>query len=79
MLEDILPRNNSFDNFEIKHDFPNIGKRIMLLNACRFYLEANRTKLIIITFKDITETKTSDELRAKIADLESQLKKSRKP
>ena len=34
LLEDILPKTTSFDNFEVEHDFPDIGKRIMLLNAC---------------------------------------------
>ena len=54
LLEDILPETTSFDNFKVEHDFRDIGKRIMLLNACRIYLESNRTKLIIITIKDIT-------------------------
>ena len=54
LLEDILPETTSFDAFEVEHDFRDIGKRIMLLNACRIYLESNRTKLIIITIKDIT-------------------------
>ena len=57
LLEDILPETTSFDNFEVEHDFRGIGKRIMLLNACRIYLESNRTKLIILTIKDITERK----------------------
>ena len=57
LLENILPETTSFDNFEVEHDFRGIGKRIMLLNACRIYLEANRTKLIILTIKDITERK----------------------
>ena len=53
LLEEILPNTTSFDNFEVEHDFPGLGKRIMLLNACRIYMEANRTKLIIITIKVI--------------------------
>ena len=57
LLENILPKTTSFDGFEVEHDFRDIGKRIMLLNACRIYLESNRTKLIIITIKDITERK----------------------
>jgi PAS domain-containing protein len=77
LLEDILPKNTSFDNFEIEHDFPKIGKRTMLLNACRIYLKANRTKLIILTIKDISERKEADELRAKITKLENKLKKLR--
>jgi len=76
LLEDILPKTTSFDNFEVEHDFPDIGKRIMLLNACRIYLEANRTKLIILTIEDITERKKIEELREKIRELEAQLKKN---
>ncbi len=76
LLEDILPKTTSFDNFEVEHDFPDIGKRIMLLNACRIYLEANRTKLIILTIEDITERKKIEELREKIRELDAQLKKN---
>ena len=76
LLEDILPKTISFDNFEVEHDFPDIGKRIMLLNACRIYLEANRTKLIILTSEDITERKKIEELREKIRELEARLKKN---
>ena len=76
LLEEILPKTTSFDNFEVEHDFPSLGKRIMLLNACRIYMEANRTKLIIITIKDITERKKIEELHEKVRDLEERLKKS---
>src|SRR3989338_9009848 len=40
LLEEILPKTTSFDHFEIEHDFPHIGKRVMLLNARRIYLQA---------------------------------------
>jgi len=75
LLEDILPKTTSFDDFEVKHDFLDIGKRIMLLNACRIYLESNREKLIIVTIKDITDRKKIEELRKKIKVLEARLKK----
>src|SRR5207244_10625390 len=35
LLEDILPRNSFFDDFEVTHDFERIGRRTMLLNARR--------------------------------------------
>ena len=73
LLEDILPKTTSFDNFEVEHDFPDIGKRIMLLNACRIYLDANRTKVIILTIEDITERKKIEELLEKIRELETSL------
>ena len=73
LLEDILPKNESFDNFEVEHSFPGIGKRTMSLNACRFVMEANRTKLIIITFKDVTDHNMIEKLRKKIAQLKKRL------
>jgi len=76
LLEDILPKTTSFDNFEMEHVFPDIGKRIMLLNACRIYLEANRTKLIILTIENITERKKIEELSEKMRELEARLKKN---
>ena len=76
LLKDILPHTTSFDNFEVEHDFPNIGKRTMLLNGCRIYLEANRTRLIILTIEDITERKKIEELSEKIRELEVRLKKN---
>lgn len=54
LLENILPKTTSIDNFEIKHDFPHIGHRKILFNACRIYMENTRTKLIVINLKDIT-------------------------
>ncbi|MFC1667707.1 PAS domain-containing protein [Candidatus Omnitrophota bacterium] len=75
LLEDILPKTTSFDNFEVKHAFPDIGRRIMLLNARRIYIEANRTKLILLTIEDITESKKIlDGLHEKIRQLETSLR-----
>ncbi len=33
LLEDVLPENNTFDDFEVEHEFEHIGRRVMLLNA----------------------------------------------
>src|SRR5436305_1750165 len=33
LLEDIVPKNSVFSNFELEHTFPSIGRRVMLLNA----------------------------------------------
>jgi len=71
LLEDILPKTTSFDNFEVEHDFLGLGKRIMLLNARQIYQKANRTKLILIAIEDITEPKKIlDGLYEKIRQLE---------
>ena len=75
LLEDILPKTTSFDNFEVEHDFPDIGKRIMLVNARRIYLKTNRRKLILLAIEDITEPKNIlDALYEKIKQLEISLR-----
>jgi PAS domain-containing protein len=43
LLEGVLPKTISFDNFEMEHNFPDIGKRIMLLNARKIYRKATHT------------------------------------
>ncbi len=55
LLEEILPGNTRFENFLVRHEFPKIGRRIMLLNARRIYHEDNRTRFILLAIEDITE------------------------
>ena len=33
LLEDILPKKATFDDYEVEHNFATIGRRTMLLNA----------------------------------------------
>jgi len=61
LLEDILPKKTTFDDFEVECRFPNIGRRIMLLNACRLYREADNTQAILIAIEDITERRRAKE------------------
>jgi len=57
LLEDILPKNTGFDNFEVDHEFPGLGRRIMLLNARRIHDGGSRTQNILLAIEDITERK----------------------
>ncbi len=57
MLENILPTNNPVEAFEVEHDFPHIGKKIMVLNAHRIELEGQYKDQILIAIEDITERK----------------------
>jgi two-component system CheB/CheR fusion protein len=54
LLEDILPRNNKFENFEVEHDFPVIGKKRMLLNARQIFEERKGRQQILLAFEDVT-------------------------
>jgi len=55
LLESILPRNTSFDNYEVEHDFPGAGHRVLLVNGRRLYTEAGKTEMILLAMQDITE------------------------
>jgi len=61
LLEQILPQNTKFDDFEVEHDFPAIGRKVMLLNARRIYREANKTQMILLAIEDITKRKQAEE------------------
>ncbi len=55
LLEDILPKEQSFDDFEVRHEFGGIGYRHMLLNARRL----DHLNLILLAIEDITERDAS--------------------
>jgi PAS domain S-box-containing protein len=57
LLEDILPQNTHFDDFEVEHDFPVIGHKIMMLNARQIYPEEIGEGMILLAIEDITELK----------------------
>jgi two-component system CheB/CheR fusion protein len=55
LLENIIQKNTHFYDYEITHDFPLIGKKIMLLNARRIVQKTQDEQLILLSFIDITE------------------------
>jgi two-component system, chemotaxis family, CheB/CheR fusion protein len=57
MAGEILPGDSSFKDFEVEHDFTNIGHRKMLLNASRVRQEFGKKGLIIMTIEDSTVEK----------------------
>ena len=61
LLETILPQQATFDDYEVEHDFPGIGKRTMLLNARRIPNPPEKLKVILLAIEDITKRKTMEE------------------
>ncbi|HVO84406.1 MAG TPA: PAS domain S-box protein, partial [Syntrophobacteria bacterium] len=60
LLEEILPRDTTFDNFEVEHEFKTIGRRVMHLNARRIYRETNETHFILLAIEDVTDRKRAE-------------------
>ena len=61
LLEDVLPGQTVFRNFEVTHDFETVGRRAMLLNARRMENEAGSPERIVLVIEDITERKQTEE------------------
>jgi PAS domain S-box-containing protein len=57
LLQEILPSNTSFNDFEVEHDFPKIGRRTMILNARRIHDGETKRHRILLAIEDITERK----------------------
>ena len=60
LLEDILPKNTFFNGFEVSHEFPFIGRKIMILNARQIHFKENSTSrlfppIILLAMEDVTE------------------------
>ncbi len=55
LIEDILPENSVFNDFEVEHNFETIGLKIMHLNARRINNGPDRTEWILLAIEDVTE------------------------
>ena len=65
LLEDIIPQQSVFDDFEIAHDFPAIGPKVMLLNARRLR-PGDHTEFLVLAIEDVTERRRAERLLAEI-------------
>ncbi len=65
LLEDIIPQKSAFDDFEIEHDFPSIGPKVMLLNA-RKLRPGDHTEFVVLAIEDVTERRRAERLLEEI-------------
>lgn len=81
LLEDILPKNTFFKGFEVSHEFPHIGRKVMMLNARQIHFKDNTAletfpPIIILAIEDVTEmmvvaetlARHSNQLEVKLAE-----------
>jgi two-component system CheB/CheR fusion protein len=55
LLEDTIPSNGQFHGLELDHNFPSIGRKVMLVNAKKVIQRIHRQQLILVAIEDITE------------------------
>jgi len=63
LLEDILPKHTFFKGFEVDHDFPGIGRKVIILNARQIHSRTSKDntapkpfpEIILLAMEDVTE------------------------
>jgi len=85
LLEEIVPKNNHFEGYEVELTFPHIGHKIMILNAHRIIKQSSKEELIVLAFTDLTDVrqlaialqlKEKKELEHRLNDKKKALQKS---
>jgi two-component system CheB/CheR fusion protein len=69
-LGEVLPKDSSFEDFEVDREFPEIGRRTMCLNARRLHNEPGRSERILLAIEDRTELKRVQQEREALLALE---------
>ncbi len=55
LLEDILPKDASFQDFRVELNLPGIGRRTLLLNARRVVSTDHQPRFVLLAMEDVTE------------------------
>jgi diguanylate cyclase (GGDEF)-like protein/PAS domain S-box-containing protein len=61
LFEEILPHDTVFNDYEVEHDFLDIGRKIILLNAREISRKHIGSHIILLAMEDITERKLAEE------------------
>ncbi len=57
LFEDILPLDTVINGYEVEHDFLDIGRKTILLNARQIFREKVGSRIILLAMEDITDRK----------------------
>ncbi len=60
LLDNVLSNQHPVHDFDMEHEFPVLGRKIMLLNARRFESIESHPELILLAIEDITERKRAE-------------------
>lgn len=69
LLEEILPKRAHFSNFEVEHDFPTVGHKIMRLSARQIHQEVIGKKMILFAAEDVTRFRRLERERKNILSM----------
>src|SRR5436305_4552783 len=59
LLEDVIPTSSVFNDFELEHTFPIIGRRVMVLNG-RKLRAGSHSEIIVLAMEDVTDRRQAE-------------------
>lgn len=65
LLVGVIVEDRELKDFEIEHDFPGVGRRIMCINAQRIRWQDAMPKAMLLSIEDITERRTLERVAAR--------------
>ncbi len=54
LMEDVVPENSHFEGFEVTHDFPGVGEKVVVLNGRMVVQHIYRREMVLLAIEDIT-------------------------
>jgi chemotaxis protein methyltransferase CheR len=60
LLEEIVPKRRTVEAYEVEHEFPGIGRRVILLNARRVFDENGTPVALLLALEDVTRRRENE-------------------
>jgi two-component sensor histidine kinase len=60
LLDDVIPRHAAVDGFEVEHDFPGVGRRVMRLSAREIGREGDAAAELLVVIEDVTARRAAE-------------------
>jgi len=71
LLETILTQATTFNDYEVVHDFPVVGRKVLLLNARQVKRRLGSAQVILLALEDVTDRRHLEEELERIQRVES--------
>ena len=78
LLRSVLPDHASLDGFEFEGNFGKLGKRTIQLNALPLREAGDRSKMVLVAIKDITERRVAEQEKQRLLEHTEELLEQQK-
>ena len=78
LLRSVLPDRASLDGFEFEGNFGKLGKRTIQLNALPLREAGDRSKMVLVAIKDITERRVAEQEKQRLLEHTEELLEQQK-